>query len=184
MQIDRLNHLQFPPDSSPAPAGKESASEANGSVQARPRPPALVDRVEPQTPHPTPSVVLRIQADTAQTVDAAKVESPVYADQRKTVVPPSEEQDTDQKAREHQTALDRNAGVLTRMSVDKDGVLVVSKPAAATAAAEAAKPTDFVSAAVITMRNYADEADRLNSQASASKLRGLQQLAARFKVFA
>lgn len=184
MQIDRLNHLQFPPDSSPAPAGKEPASEANGSVLARPRAPALVERAERPTPSVVPSVVLRIQADSAHTVDAEKAESPVYSDQRKTVVPPSEEHDTDQMARDHQTALDRNAGVLTRMSVDKDGVLVVSKPAAASAAAEAAKPKDFVSAAVITMRNYADEADRLNSQASASKLRGLQQLAARFKVFA
>lgn len=181
MQIDRLNHLQFPPDSAPAPAGKESAPNANGPVQARPRPPALVDRAERPTPS-VPSVVLRIQADTAQALDTPKVESPVYSDQRKNAVSPSEEKDTDQMAREHQTALDRNAGVLTRMSVDKDGVLVVSKPAAA-AAAEAAKPTDFVSAAVITMRDFADEAERVSTEASAGKLRGLQQLAARFKVF-
>lgn len=179
MQIDRLNHLQFPPDSQPAAAGKEPAPLANGTVAARPKPPTLVERAE----RPTPSVVLRIQADSAQTVDAAKAEPTVYTDQRKNAIAPSDEKDTEQKAREHQTALDRNSGVLTRMSVDKDGVLVVSKPAAAVAAA-AEKPKDFVSAAVIAMRDFADEAERMNSQASAGKLRGLQQLAARFKVFA
>lgn len=193
MQIDRLNHLHFPPDSNPAPTGKEPASAAGAHAKpaaaARPNVPTLVDR----TAHQPPSVVLKIQSKTAEGVDDAATDAPVYSDARKTGVGASDAAHEAQKAKEHQQALERNAGVLTRMSVDKDGVLVVAKPHAAAPAETSPAPTDFVTMAVNTMREFADEAARQKGQstgsaahgdASEGKLKGLQHLAARFKLFA
>ena len=193
MQIDRLNHLHFPPDSNPAPTGKEPASAAGAhakpSAAARPNVPTLVDR----TAHQPPSVVLKIQNKAAEGVDDAAADAPVYSDARKVGAGASDAAHEAQKAKDHQEALERNAGVLTRMSVDKDGVLVVAKPHAAAQPETSAAPKDFVTMAVNTMREFADEAARqkaqstgsgANGEASEGKLKGLQHLAARFKLFA
>lgn len=191
MQIDRLNHLHFPPDSNPAPTGKEPASAAGthgkSAAVVRPNLPTLVDR----TVHQPPSVVLKIQSK-ADGVAGAATDGPVYADARK-AAPASDAADEAQMAQEHQQALERNAGVLTRMSVDKDGVLVVAKPHAPVDTAASAAPTDFVTMAVNSMREFADAEARQKAEAagsagksdvSAGTLKGLQHLAARFKLFA
>jgi hypothetical protein len=93
-------------------------------------------------------------------------------------------------AQQHNDAVLRNAGNATRLTVDKDGVLVAGvAPAAGT------KPQDFVTFAVTAMRDYADEQERLkaDSQNSASltaasliprSLAEVQKLASRFKLFA
>ncbi len=192
MQIDRLNHLHFPPDSNPASAGKESASAGAASAKpaavARPQVPKLVDRAE----HQPPSVVLKIQSK-ADGVAGVATDVPVYADARKVAPGASDAADEALMAQEHQQALERNAGVLTRMSVDKDGVLVVAKPQAAVDTAASPAPTDFVTMAVNTMREFADAEARQkaesagsagNSDVSVGTLKGLQHLAARFKLFA
>lgn len=192
MQIDRLNHLLFPPDSSPASAGKDAASAAGGHAKpaaagARQNLPTVVDR----TAHQPASVVLKIQSKAIEGTPDAAVDTPVYSDGRKTAHGATDASDEAQKAHEHQQALHRNAGVLTRMSVDKDGVLVVAKPHTAASAEATAASTDFVSMAVSTMREFADEtarqkADAANASADApgGKLKGLQHLAARFHLFA
>lgn len=196
MQIDRLNHLLFPIDSLPTPAGKGAASDASAAAKsqgsARSNPPVLIERATPQPP----SVLLTIQSQSADAVPNAANEAPVYSDVRKAAPPASDASDVAQMAQDHQQALARNAGVVTRVSVDKDGVLVMAKPKApdsATQTAASAAPTDFVTMAVNTMREFADEAARqkaevtgamANAAASTAKLNGLQHLAARFKLFA
>ncbi len=192
MQIDRLNHLHFPPDSNPAPAGKESAAGglAHGkpaAAAARANGPALVDRIT----HQPPGVVLKIQTKAAEGGADAATDAPVYADMRKTTPDASEAAHEVQMAHAHQQALARNEGVMTRMSLDKDGVLVVAKPHTAADETARAPSTDFVSMAVSTMREFVDEAARVKAESSAAtvaepsgKLKGLQHLAARFKLFA
>jgi hypothetical protein len=93
-------------------------------------------------------------------------------------------------AAQHSQAVLRNAGSTTRLTLDKDGVLV-----AGAASAADSKPQDFVTFAVSAMRDYADEQERLKSVAQASEgttaasliprsLAEVQKLAARFKLFA
>lgn len=192
MQIDRLNHLHFPPDSNPAPTGKEPGSTASTQAKsvaaARQNLPTLVDRPERA---PAPSVVLKIQAPAVDGAPPAATDAPVYSDARKAPPGASAVADEVQMAQDHQQALQRNAGVVTRMSVDKDGVLVVGKPQPPVRAEAGSAPTDFVTLAVNTMRAFADEAARqkgepfgANADMSAGKLKGLQHLATRFKLFA
>ena len=82
MQIDRLNHLHFPPDSNPAPTGKEPASAAGAHAKpaaaVRPNVPTLVDR----TAHQPPSVVLKIQNKAAEGVDDTAADAPIYSGAR------------------------------------------------------------------------------------------------------
>jgi hypothetical protein len=93
-------------------------------------------------------------------------------------------------AQQHSQAVLRNAGSSTKLTVDKDGVLVAgAAPGANT------KPQDFVTLAVSAMRDYADEQERLKSAAQSSEssstasliprsLAEVQKLASRFKLFA
>jgi hypothetical protein len=84
--------------------------------------------------------------------------------------------------------VDRNAGIFTRITLNKDGVMV-AKPQPA---GEAKQP-DFVALAVSAMREFSDEADRQKAKSfdfSAApaeipwgRFKGLQQLAAKFNVF-
>ena len=95
--------------------------------------------------------------------------------------------DSESQAADHQRAVDRNAGVFTQITLNKDGVLV-AKPQ------PAGKQPDFVALAVSAMREFSDEADRLKAQSfdfnappaemSWGSLKSLQQLAAKFNVFA
>lgn len=191
MQVDRLNHLLFPPDSNPMLAGRDSAPAAGAhgrpSPVARQNTPAVVDRAH----NPSPGVVLKIQGAAAEGLDGAAADAPVYTDARKVPTGTSDAADEAQMAQAHQQALVRNAGVVTRMSVDKDGVLVVAKPHAPVSEEVRAASTDFVSMAVSSMRAFADEAARVKAESAAAnaaeppvRLHGLQHLAARLKLFA
>jgi len=189
MQVDRLNHLLFPPDQAQAALKKDHAAGPGlgagpGALHAnaRSRAPVVHDRVLPPQAAPRASVVLNLKTDgttpTPPTLtDTAQ--APVYSHGRKIAPPDDAAGETDKKAVDHQVALDRHAGVFTRMSVDKDGVLVVAKPQTS----KSHTPSDFVSHAVSVMRELKDQADRMPGQEPPAKLTGLQQLAARFNVF-
>jgi hypothetical protein len=183
MSIERLTHLRFAPDTAlptltstvagadagAAKAGGQRASRGGGLGPDVPRltakVPTLSDRIA-ATPVAT-SVVVTIQS--AQDADATAAEPMVYGDPRKSAV-----------------------------------------QADAPDAAETAAPrqADFVSVAVSAMREYSDEVERQKRYAqialtaqnaappaiettstrtatdSSTPLRGLQQLAARFNLFA
>nr|WP_295769732.1 hypothetical protein [Rhodoferax sp.] len=103
--------------------------------------------------------------------------------------------DTGTMSRDHQLAVDRNAGTLTQISLNKDGVLVARKAQPTTSQD---KQPDFVALAVSAMREYSDEHDRQKvrsttetpaatvapTEAHLSAFKGLQQIAAKFHVFA
>ncbi len=187
MQIDRYNYLQFPRDNSANAPGNDGASAAPGSglakAHAKPAP------VAPQTGSArSDSVVLKIQWPDSPSGDAIKADAPVYSKTQgntaalDTATPDSQLQD-------HLRAVDRNAGMFTQITLNKDGVLVAKPQPAAQA-----KAPDFVALAVSAMREFSDENDRLKARASVSNapapeaprsaLKGLQQLAAKFNVFA
>jgi hypothetical protein len=186
MQIDRLNHLLFPPDSK-LPAGKDASDPAATPAVARAaRPHAGLVQSEPQSPPVLNSVVLSIQSQAGAPTDA---KAPVYTSKPKLKPEAvSEDGDAGRRAEQHKQAVDRQAGVQTRIAVDKDGVLV-AKSAAASASARPAG-NDFVSHAVSAMRDYADEMERLKSARSASEgastaaVRALQQITNKLKAFA
>lgn len=96
--------------------------------------------------------------------------------------------------RDHQLAVNRSAGTLTQISLNKDGVLVANK---AQPAAAKDKQPDSVALAVSTTREYSDEHDRQKvrttteiaiaaapTEAHWSAFKGLQHIAAKLKVFA
>jgi len=197
MQIDRFNYLQFPRDTSANAPGNDSTAGANGAgvgqTQAKsPLPPAAppVERSSTRAD----SVVLKIQwPDSPSPAGTPGADSPVYSNARKSAVPASAEPGSD-PAQDHQRAVARNAGVFTQLAVSKDGVLV-AKPQAASET----KPPDFVALAVSAMREFSDEAQRQKLRAFDASAAmpvptpeahrnsikgGLQQLAARFNVFA
>lgn len=188
MQIDRYNHLLFPRDSSnPATSGKQPAPAAIAPAQAKPQ--IAGDPAREGDVARSGSVVLRIQLpDTA--ADAA-----VYSHSRKSGATDDPNADAHSKARDHQQALDRNAGVFTRITLNKDGVLVATaQPAAST------KQPDFVALAVSAMREFSDEHERQKvrsvdanvapdanpapAETPWTALKGLQQFAAKLNVFA
>jgi hypothetical protein len=191
MQVDRLNHLLFPPDSASAPLRKPSdastqgSAHANAQANARSRAPTLVDRVLP----PQASVVLKLQSDRGVSADLVPIDAAVYSDARKNAPVVSDQVNLDKMQQEHQRALGRNAGLFTKMAVDKDGILVAKAHSAAST-----EPSDFVTRAVLAMRALHSENENKKSTASSvanasesaalPKLNSLQQLAARFKAFA
>ena len=133
-------------------------------------------------------VVLKIQWPDG--TGAKPVDAPLYTPGRR--MPAAATVDTGAMAREHQLAVDRQAGgSVTPIAVSKDGVLVASRPAQAMEHQQDAQP-DFVALAVSAMREYRDDPERQRlstAQASApeahwSALKGLQQFAAKLNVFA
>ena len=188
MQIGLLNHLNFPKSSNPllaANTGDDSTAAADG--RAAPRPDTSLPLLAPA--QDSPGVVLKLQSETTESA-AGQGKGLVYSNGRKAAASGDTDTDTERMALQHSQAVLRNAGSTTRLSLDKDGVLVAG-PASATET----KSQDFVTFAVSAMRDYADEQDRLKStalasdSASAASLipRGLaevQKLAARFKLFA
>jgi hypothetical protein len=186
MQIERLSHLQFPPN---AVAVKNDGDDAQASGAARqgqraPVPTSVAPASVP-VPPVVSSVVLKIQSDSAAASAESAAQSPVYAAPAKVLPVLTETVPTQAMAQAHQLALQRNAGKVTEVRVDKDGILVArQQPAAA---------SDFVSFAVSTMRDFANEAERVKqleqsttatlAQAATNKLRGLQQFAARLNLF-
>ena len=185
MQIDRYNHLLFPRDHASSATANGAASGVDASGGARPRasvPGAAASDIGTARAE---SMVLKIQWPDAV---ARGVAEAVYTVDRKGEAPL--DSDADSQAQAHQRAVERNAGVFTQLTVNKDGVLV-ARPQAATES----KQPDFVALAVSAMREFSDEAERQKAaqppvaeQASPAtgwgRLKDLQQFAARFKVFA
>ena len=182
MQIDRYNHLSFPRDNTAATNGKDTASGAAPDIastqQAKPLPTPREDRVQ------TGSVVLKIQFPNSVTTASEVPSNPVYSNGRK------QAGDDDQRmARDHQLAIERNAGVFTQLAVNKDGVLVAKQQPS-----QPAKEPDFVALAVSAMREFSDEHERqkVRTVDAASPdntehwtaFKGLQQFAAKLNVFA
>lgn len=192
MQIDRYHHLQFPRENTPASTGSGTASADSGLEKALARLPAL-------TPTPAAaraqSVVLKVQLPEQASDKALRLDPSVYTDSRQPVGRTSLETDASHQADDHQRALDRNAGVFTRIRLDKDGVLVASNPhpQPPVQPIASAKQPDFVALAVSAMREFSDEAERQKiqsftfdeppAQGPAHTFKGLQQLAARFNPF-
>ena len=188
MQIDRYNHLLFPRDSSnPATSGKQPAPAAIAPALAKLQ--TADDAARDGVGARQRSVVLKIQLPDS-VADAA-----VYSRGRKIATPVDQDADAHSKARGHQQALDRIAGVFTQITLNNDGVLVAkTQPASST------KEPDFVALAVSAMREFSDEHDRqkvrsvdMNAtqapilapvEAPWAALKGLQQFAAKLNVFA
>ena len=191
MQIGLLNHLNFPKgsklpfsantDDSTASAN-EVATRGGGATAPAPELTALPD---------APGVVLKLQSDTAA-ASTGLGNGLVYTNGRKAAGSgdTNAASDIDRMAKQHDEAVLRNTGSATKLTVDKDGVLVAGAASAATS-----KPQDFVTFAVSAMRDYADEQERLKaaSQNSGSmsataliprSLAEVQKLASRFKLFA
>ena len=191
MQIDRFNYLQFPRDNSANAAPNDSTSAANGAgvgqTKTKTQVPPIAAPVAPANLH-ADSVVLKIQWPDARSTGATEADAPVYSNARKPVAPTPDTGDN--QSQDHQKAVLRNAGVFTQITLSKDGVLV-AKPQAVSEA----KQPDFVALAVSAMREFSDEAQRVKlrafdasavaPEAPRSTIKGgLQQLAARFNVFA
>lgn len=194
MQVDRYNHLQFPRDAqagsnNPAAMGKDaqSASGSTGGVLVKPRATVPAQTAAPEAGRPD-GVVLKIQWPGGAQGAAHAADAALYAPGRR--VAATDGADADTMARAHQLAVDRNAGIVTQISVNKDGVLVARPHPLAPD-----KQPDFVALAVSAMREYSDEHDRQKvraapevptapAQAQWSALKGLQQIAAKLNVFA
>ena len=185
MLVDRFSHPQNPRQNIPSANDKALAAESSRAGLTK-SPSQLAE------PGPAPlqavaqSVVLKLQFPERGFTQPGPE---VYTDGRKAVTAPDIRTDVDNQATEYQRAVDRNAGFFTQITLNKDGVLV-AKPQAAPIAKEA----DFVALAVSAMREFRDEAERQKTQSSDSnaaptempwgRLKGLQQLAAKFNVFA
>ncbi len=189
MQIGLLNHLNVPKSSNPllaANTGDDSAAAADGKAT-----PGLGAAVRLLTPaQDAPGVVLKLQSDGGAASSRALPPGLVYSNGRKAAVGNDADSDTERMAAQHNQAVLGNAGSTTKLTLDKDGVLV-----AGAASAADSKPQDFVTFAVSAMRDYADEQERLKTVAQASEgttaasliprsLAEVQKLAARFKLFA
>ncbi len=191
MQIDRYSHLQFPLDNAANATGRDATSTAPGATAGKSQPrPAVLQPQQPASVR-TESVVLKIQWPDGPSIGTLPGDAPVYS-KASTAVTTPDTLTPDSQLQDHLRAVDRNAGVFTKMSVSKDGVLVAT-PQPATQA----KAPDFVALAVSAMREFSDENDRQKARASAESaaqaptpepargaLKGLQQLAAKFNVFA
>ena len=188
MQIDRYNHLQFPRNNTPSALDSDVSDAAPRAGLTKPQggvpaPAAQGARLRAE------SVVLKVQFPGAGVSPQDRAEGNFYTDGRKAIGAGGAPIDSDSQAAEHQRAVDRNAGVFTQITLNKDGVLV-AKPQPV---AEARQP-DFVALAVSAMREFRDEAERQKAHSSSSepasgempwgRLKSLQQLAAKFNVFA
>jgi hypothetical protein len=140
-----------------------------------------------------PGVILKLQSDGSTTTGLVKPQDMVYSNASK--VQASQDSDADQMAAQHQLALERSKAAPTRLSVDKNGLLVANAGVDQTTGEADSPPKDFVTFAVKAMRDYAANQDRLkaiaeqSSHVSATALlaRGLgdvQKLAAKYKLFA
>ena len=187
MQIDRYTHLQFPRNNTP----NASENESTGV-------PLRAGLTKPQAQLPTltlegsqrraESTVLRVQFPDEEGLQPTRAEPAVYTNGRKSVAAGDAHADSESQAAEHQRAVERNAGVFTQITVNKDGVLVLKPQSVAQS-----KQPDFVALAVSAMREFSDEAERqkarsfdFNAPAAEmpwGRLKGLQQLAAKFNVF-
>jgi hypothetical protein len=189
MQIGQLNHLDFPKSSNPllaANTGDDRTAAAEGSSTS-----GIGVKVRALTPaQDAPGVILKLEREHSATPGVGLANGLVYSDGRKAPTRSDDAGDTERMAALHSQALQRSAGSATRLTLDKDGVLV-----AGAASTQEAQPTDFVTFAVHAMRDFADEQDRLKNTSPTSdgasltsliprSLAEVQKLAARFKLFA
>ena len=193
MQIGQLNHLNYPTagnQTSTGSAAGESGTAAGTSAKSSGRSTAAAPAATVQD---AVGVILKLQADISAQPSVALQKDLVYSDGRQRHTAPDADADTRRMAEQHRLAMERAAGTSTPLVVDKDGVLVTQAAASASAAANDPAATDFVSFAVKTMREYAEEQARLKPQAAAGESGGsliphsladIQKLAARFKLFA
>ncbi len=188
MQIDRYTHLHFPSNNTTI-ASDEALSDATSR--------AGLSKPPTQSPAPASqsvlvraeSVVLKVQFPGGGVSQATQPVAGTYTDGRKFVAGSDPQVDSESQAADHQRAVDRNAGVFTQITLNKDGVLV-AKPQPA----GVVKQPDFVALAVSAMREFSDEAERQKAQSFDfnaapaempwGRLKSLQQLAAKFNVFA
>ncbi|QDL54780.1 hypothetical protein [Rhodoferax aquaticus] len=190
MQINRLNHLQFPPDSSLPSALKKTSATSNAPALAAPTAAPEIQRSD----NLPGSVVLKInnQASVGAEQLGDKVSTPdasMYSNLARNTASPApaiKPADIDNMSLENQLALGRNMGVFTKISLNKDGVLVAKAQTPASSS-----PPEFVSSAVNTMRDYAEGIAALKKGAGegdAKVTSGLsakfQQLTAKLNVFA
>jgi len=193
MQIGQLNHLNYPNLGNQAANGAaagDAGSAAGTSAKSSGRSAAAAPAAPLQD---AVGVILKLQADISAQPSVALQKDLVYSDGRQRATAPDADADTRRMAEQHRLALERTAGTSTPLVVDKDGVLVTQAAASASAAAEDSASTDFVTFAVKTMRDYADEQARSKPQAAQGggtgsliphSLADIQKLAARFKLFA
>ncbi len=193
MQIGLLNHLNFPKGSKlPFSANTDDSTAAANGV-ATPGMGATAPAPEQTPPPDAPGVVLKLQGDVAA-ASACLEKWQVYTDGRKAAANGNTHSDTDsdidRMAKQYNEAVLRTAGNSTKLTVDKDGVLVAGAASAANS-----KPQDFVTFAVSAMRDYADEQERLKAASQTNggtsvtsliprSLAEVQKLASRFKLFA
>ena len=179
MQIGSSNPLSFLPGNNAPLAGKANDKDTDATGGAASRSVAVPDATPAQD---AASAILSIQADAAP--GAALPTDLVYSKGAQT---PSSSADSagnaDVAGGQYSQAMQRSAVSPSSLSIDKDGVLV-ARPASAVEI----KSQAFVSSAVTTMRNYADEQDRLKQISAASlvprSMAEVQKLASRFKLFA
>jgi hypothetical protein len=188
MQIGPNKLLSFLPGIPPtaAQAAKKDSTASPAAVGS--------DRIAPlreSTPtQEDAGVILAIRSEAPADAGAAPSQDLVYSSSRKSPAR-AEESDTERMAVQHQQAVERHAGSVSSLNVDKDGVLVAEPASPAEIKAQ-----QFVRFAVDAMREYADATDRIKttatlqeSSASAASLLprslvGVQRLAARFNMFA
>lgn len=190
MQIRHSTHVQQPPvglqTATPSTGDADTGEVNKGAMHGRG---AAVRQLTPA--HDAPGVIAKIQSGGDGTSDISLPPGLVYSLARKADASSSADTDADTQrmAEQHRQALQRNAGTSTNLAVDKDGVLVAKPGANADAKAQ-----DFVTFAVNTMREYADEEARQSAQTAQTEatstapllprsLGDVQKLAARFKLF-
>ncbi len=182
MQIDRLNHLKFPTDTSAALTGKEGPSTSPLTYgRLRAPNPAAADIALERAHGQQSSTVLQLKGEAA---------SPsVYSNGRPSLAQQDDDMDVHSMSLDHQLALERTKDTFTQLTVRPDGVMVAKQHSSVTA-----NQPEFVTLAVTAMRDFADAAERnkkhadliapIQTEAHAPVLHGLQKLAARLNVFA
>ena len=189
MQIGQLNHLKYPSLGNQPGLGNaaDDADAATGATST----PGRGTAVRQLTPaQDAPGIIVKLQSDSSTPPGLALGRDLVYSNGRPGNTDNDSDADTRRMAEQHRVAMGRAASTPASLAIDKDGVLV-AKPAASGSAA----PQDFVSFAVNTMRDFADEQARLKAQNASTEgasgtsliprsLGDVQKLAARFKLFA
>jgi hypothetical protein len=188
MQIDRYNHLQYPRNNTPVASDAEPSGVAQRAGLTKPQGQLPASAPEGQQHRPE-SVVLQVQFPGGGASPVVRADAAVYTDGRKSNAGGDAQVDRESQAAIHQQAVDRNAGIFTRIKLSKDGVLVAKPQPGGDA-----KQPDFVALAVSAMREFSDEAERQKAQSydfnappvemSWGRVKSLQQLAAKFNVFA
>lgn len=189
MQIDRFTHLQFPRHNMPSASENESSGVPPRTGSAKSQGPLPMPATDGKAAR-ADSVVMKVQFPEGGATPEMQANMGIYTDiRRPSGVASDATVESDAQIAEHQRAIDRNAGVFTQITLNKDGVLV-AKPQMV----GLAKQPDFVALAVSAMREFSDEAERQKahsfdpsepaSNSAWGGLKGLQHLAAKFNVFA